>query len=169
MRREQHRDGSGAERDNLTGPTIYLDQTRANSNVISRCRIWATPTGANPGNAGIQISCTPERNGQQHGFDKYSARGWVIDATTYGSSAVAHVDSDSSLAQLTLPQADVLPAGRTGEWRAADLAAPWTGTLGYRIMGEGWVQLRGSAQSPTGAAGRMFVPPPAIGRERECP
>ena len=168
--------------DNLSGPTILLDQTLANSNIISRCRIWATPTGANPGNACIQISGTSERNGQQqmwlktdgcafmagdnsvyvtqnNGFDKYSSRGWVADATTYGPAAVAHLDSDSGLPHVTLPHADVLLPGRTGRWRTANLVAPWTGTVEYRIMGEGWVQFRGSARSATGTAGRMFVLP----------
>jgi hypothetical protein len=167
---------------NLSGPTIEFVQTLDVNHRINRCRIWATPTGATPGNACIKISGTSERNGRQqlflktdgcsflsgdcsvlftesNGLDQCVSRGWVIDATARGPQAVGYVSSGTSVQHVTLPDADVLLQGRTGRWQTATLTAPWTGTVRYRVMAEGWVQLEGSAESSTGNAGRMFVLP----------
>jgi hypothetical protein len=157
---------------NLSGPTMELVQTLDMNHRIHRCRIWATPTGGTPGNACIKISGTAERTGVQqlflktdgcsflsgdcsvlvteaNGVNQYFSRGWVVDATTRGPQ----VDGSG------LPDANVMLQGRTGRWQTASLVAPWTGTVRYRVMAEGWVQLEGSAQSLLGTGGRMFVLP----------
>jgi hypothetical protein len=156
---------------NLSGPTMQVSQTLSENHRISRCRIWATPKGMTRGNACIQISGTSEQNGVQHqmlktdgcafmagdnsvyvaaasGYDQYSARGWVLDATAFGPVGAT-----------SLPDADVMLQGRTGKWRQATLLSPWTGTVRYRITSEGWLQLEGSATSLTGLAGKIFVLP----------
>lgn len=164
---------------NLSGPTIELDQTLDVNHRINRCRIWASP-----GQACIKISGTSQRNGQQqlflktdgcsflsgdssvlvtegNGLDQYFSRGWVVDATTRGPQAVGYVSGDTSVQHLTLPDANVLLQGRTGTWQTVSFpsTSPWSGTVRYRVMAEGWVQLEGSAQSATGAAGDLFTLP----------
>jgi hypothetical protein len=67
----------------------------------------------------------------------------------------------------------VLLEGRTGSWRQASVVAPWTGAVFYRVMAEGWVQVKGSVQSTTGAGGPVFTLPlgyrPPNGSTRQLP
>lgn len=157
--------------DNLSGPTVDLYQSDlyGYGTDFSGCTVSSTltPGGANPGHACFQISGTPvvqnrytmvRTDGVRFlGGDTsvyieaagpwlYSARGWVQDSTANGPVAASGQ-----------PDIDTLLGGRTGRWVTAALQAPWTGSVFYRMGSDGVVQMKGSAQSSTGAGGQMFT------------
>lgn len=154
--------------DNLTGPTVDLDQSAGEVLDFSSCRISATVTGNNPGLACIKVGGSPPGGASALVFlvtDKirftagdtsvylaavgnyrYSALDWVFDATAHGPTGASGLDVETYL------------RGRAGVWHSTSASSPWSGTVKYRIDWQGEVELQGILSS-SGGGGTIFTVP----------
>lgn len=155
--------------DNLSGPTVDLDQSAGDTLDFSRCRISATPTGQQPGLACIEVGGTPPGGADPLPFlrtDKvrftdgdtsvyiaaagaytYPALDWIYDGTANGPAAASGLDAAALL------------RGRTGDWVSVPVStSPWGGTAKYRVDELGRVELQGTLTT-SGGGGSIFTLP----------
>lgn len=157
-------DGVRVIGDNLSGPTVDMDQGNGFGTRFLNCWFTATPgsnracisVGASPGLSQFLMFIKTDGCSFASGdrsvyiaganqYYTYSAFDWGYDGTTNGPQAAA--------GQAGI---DTLLMGRTGKWQTATLVSPWTGAVGYRIAADGRVELQGSA-SGGASASQVFV------------
>jgi len=83
------------------------------------------------------------------GAARYSATGGWDDTTRFGPAVDAGV-----------PVFDSLFDGRTGPWVDVAAAAPWSGTVSFRVMAERWVELKGTVELTGSGTGPLLTLPP---------
>lgn len=154
---------------NMTGPVVWLDQSSCYGLDFSHSWIWGSSAGP-AGEAFIYLANTPPSgvrrtfvktdgcfftNGTTGAPSLYfeAANGW------YQYSAIGWLADLAPAAAAGLPGPDTLLIGRTGTWQAAAAGGGWSGTVNYRVMAEGWIELKGSlAYSGSGNGTILTLP-----------
>ncbi|HET7567525.1 MAG TPA: glycosyl hydrolase family 28-related protein [Gaiellaceae bacterium] len=162
--------------DNLSGPTVDLDQSAGELLDFSSCRISATVTGNHPGIACIDVSGTPPTGADALPFlitDKirftagdtsvyidaagnytYQALDWILDATDDGTNGGPAAGTGLDV--------NVLLVGRAGKWQDATSLhkTGWdTSGVSYRRDALGHVELKGTATYSSGGTGAILQLP----------
>jgi hypothetical protein len=152
--------------DNLTGPTVDLKQGTSHWIDLSGCTISAVSSqacilvdGGSGSNAYLFVKTDGVRflSGANsiyvtnHGAYWYSGIDWAYDGSTNGPQAAS--DADGTLLESLL-------TGRTGQWHAATLTAPWTsGSVKFRMRSDGLVELKGYATRVSGSGSNILTLP----------